>query len=358
MNILIIFIVIFFIFFNRINNTELFTNFKASCKKLPRALNNALEKKNIKRVEDDSWDFYIPCSYTKCESNIKAFKNKFTNKKIFMIDGCDWIASKTALWKLIKKEFPKNAPLIMPKTFVLSSQKDRKDFKEFYLKKKLRYPNSKFILKNFKQRQLGLKLSDNFNKIINSIDDGFKLAQDFLENPFIINNRKVNLRYYLLIVCHKDKIKGYLYNDGFVYYTPKFYKKYSLDFDRNITTGYIDRSVYLENPLTVKEFRKYLGEYKAKKWDVEVYNKVNMVMQALSNKICSNDKLKNSIKFQIFGADLAPDENLNGTLMEINKGPDIGFKDEKDGNLKKNMVYDAFSVLEDKNEKHEFKRIY
>ena len=41
------------------------------------------------------------------------------------------------------------------------------------------------------------------------------------------------------------------------------------------------------------------------------------------------------MKFQIFGADIAPDENLNVTIMEINKGPDIGFKDERDGNLKK-----------------------
>ena len=66
------------------------------------------------------------------------------------------------------------------------------------------------------------------------------------------------------------------------------------------------------------------------------------------------------MRFQIFGADLAPDENLEGTLMEINKGPDISFKDERDGGVKKNMVLDAFNVIDpiDNKVKHGFIKVF
>ena len=46
--------------------------------------------------------------------------------------------------------------------------------------------------------------------------------------------------------------------------------------------------------------------------------------------------------------------------MEFNKGPDIGFKDEKDGNLKKNMIKEAFNIIEpSKNSKvNSYTRVY
>lgn len=325
---------------------ENFANYKSECSYLPRAVQEALDKRKMKKVDDKTWDYYVPCGYTYCENNVRAFKNEETGKKIFMIDGCDWIASKVAIWKLIKQEFGNKAHTVMPETFILTESKDMERFKKFYELRKSENSKSKFILKNFQQRQEGLKLADNMKDIKDSVKDGFKLVQDYLENPFLINKRKVNLRYYLLITCLEGKIKGYLYNEGFVYYTPEFFEKYSMDFKKNITTGYIDRKVYDENPLTLGDFRKFIGKQKAKIWDAEVIKKMSMVMKALSKEICSSKKLSKHLRFQIFGADLAPDENMDGTLIEINKGPDIGFKDEKDGAVKKKMVEDAFTIIE------------
>jgi len=342
------------------NDIEMFGNYKASCNYLPRAVQHALDTRKMNKVTDDSWDYYLPCGYTRCESNVLAFKNEKTGKKIFMIDGCDWIASKVGLWNLIRREFGKYAHYIMPETFILSSEKDKLRFKKFYMKKKEENKNCKFILKNFRQRQEGLKLANDLKTIFNSVGDGFKLVQDFLENPYTVSGRKVNLRYYLLITCYRGAIRGYLYRDGFVYYTPKLFKKNSMDFKETITTGYIDRKVYEENPLTTQDFRDHLGSIKAKKFDEDVRVKMKGIMQALSKEICSNKKLDHHMKFQIFGADIAPDENLNVTIMEINKGPDIGFKDKRDGDLKKNMVLDVFKIIEpiEGDKPHNFERIY
>ena len=49
-----------------------------------------------------------------------------------------------------------------------------------------------------------------------------------------------------------------MHYNGFVYYTPKKYSNESLHFDHNITTGYIDRKIYEENPLTLKDFYDHL----------------------------------------------------------------------------------------------------
>ena len=342
-------------------NIEDFGNYKSSCKGLPKAVKYALEKRNLKKVDDNTWDYYLPCGYTKCEKNVREFKNEKTGKMIFMIDGCDWIASKVSLWNVIKENFGRFSSEIMPQTFVLSSDKDIEEFKKFYKKKKSENKNCKFILKNYKQRQEGLKLENNLSNILNSVKDGFKLVQDFLENPYLISGRKVNLRYYLLISCKDDKLKGWVYKDGFVYYTPKPFKKNSMDFKETITTGYIDRKIYETNPLTVEDFRKHLGTEKAKKYDEEVNTKLKSIMISLKNRICIEKDLKHHLKFQYFGADIAPDENLNCTIMEINKGPDIGFKDERDGNVKKNMIHDIFKVIDPKDEedkKHGFTRIF
>ena len=87
---------------------------------------------------------------------------------------------------------------------------------------------------------------------------------------------------------------------------------------------------------------------------------MHAVMKSLSKQICSNKSLDHHLKFQIFGADIAPDESLKATLMEFNKGPDISFKDKADENVKKNMIRDVFDIIDPIKRKDEngFKRIY
>jgi hypothetical protein len=50
-------------------------------------------------------------------------------------------------------------------------------------------------------------------------------------------------------------------------------------------------------------------------------------------------------KCVIMGADVAVDADLGIKLMEINKGPDLRYKDERDGHVKFNMIRDTFYEL-------------
>ena len=115
------------------------------------------------------------------------------------------------------------------------------------------------------QRQKGLLLSKDYNFILDELhnkNSKFIIIQKLLQNPLLINKRKINLRVYFLIICKGKSKKGYIYKDGFIYYTRKFYKKNELHFDYHITTGYIDRSVYKTNPLTHSDLYKFLGKKK------------------------------------------------------------------------------------------------
>ena len=70
-----------------------------------------------------NYDYYIPCSYNSCEKDVLAFENKKKGKKIFLIDGCDWIGSKIALWALLVDHYGNEASKYMPTTFLLENKK-------------------------------------------------------------------------------------------------------------------------------------------------------------------------------------------------------------------------------------------
>ena len=73
---------------------------------------------------------------------------------------------------------------------------------------------------------------------------------------------------------------------------------------------------------------------------------MNNVVAALAPTMCKNKKLSHHIRFQVFGSDVAPTENLDAYLMEINKGPDLNAKDERDKQVKLGMQRDIFKVIE------------
>jgi hypothetical protein len=179
--------------------------------------------------------------------------------------------------------------------------------------------------------------------------NGFYLVQDYLYNPYLIINRKVNFRVYTLIVCRNGVVEGYIHKDGFVYYTPQDYDEDDPTFDKHITTGYIDRKIYDKNPLTIEDFRAHLEKEQAGssiKWDNNVNKLMHDIIEGVSIKVCKNNKLKRHTLFQLFGSDVAPTKDLEAWLMEINKGPDLDAKDERDKKVKTRVQEDIFKVVD------------
>lgn len=302
----------------------------------------------------------VPCTYEATEqevinlqnNNIK--KNKFgDNLRVFMLNNTDFMVSKWHLWEFLNNKYGEEfAGTLVPKSWNLTVDALYNNFVKSYDKNKL------YITKNNHQRQEGLEIIDDINKIDRK---KYVLIQELLQNPYLINGRKINLRVYCVVVRTKNNVKCYSYNDGFMYYTPELFIKGSNEFKRNITTGYIDRKIYEENPLTHKDFKIYLdsnrplsvaeqhvvtsGNGGNNKLSTYIFNKINELLRNVLDVFA--DKLGNvnlGTSFQLYGIDVAIDENLNAMMMEINKGPDISIKDERDGTVKKQLVRDMLKI--------------
>lgn len=85
-------------------------------------------------------------------------------------------------------------------------------------------------------------------------------------------------------------------------------------------------------------------------------------MQAINRPLCKNDNLRKGISCQIFGIDIAPDKNLGAKIIEINKGPDLGFKDDRDAGVKLKVIKDLFDLIGlktlDEGEENEYIKVW
>lgn len=304
----------------------------------------------------------VPCSYETTEKEIieiyyQGIKDNIYRDKIriFMLNNTDLMVSKLALWKFLKKYYgEKIASTMIPYSWDLTDNNEIEIFKNKYDSNKL------YITKNNNQRQEGLQIHTNLQSILDS-KDKYILVQELLQDPYLINNRKINLRVYVLAIRDNYyNIKLQIYRDGFMYYTPELWEINNPSFKKNITTGYIDRQVYNENPLTHIDFRKYLDSDR-ELTEIEKYYKINYPKNRLSKYIFSQiyELIGNTFKvyeeiiglktygvsFQLYGVDIAINNELRPMIMEINKGPDLSAKDGRDKELKLNLSTDILKSI-------------
>jgi len=347
---------------NMVNITDLDRSAKwtrnKKCKYLMnKTLRNILKKYNIKETKNDDWTIYFPCTYNKINDEIKAATPTKKDQRLFIVKNADELTSKNAIWKnLVKKYGRIYAKLMMPATYILSNRNDIKLFNKEYRDNKF------YILKKNIQRQKGLKITNNKKDILYGINQGYVIVQELLQDPYLIDKRKINMRFYLLLVCKNSEIISYVHREGFMYYTKVPFKKGSLERDPNITTGYIDRKVYEINPLTHGDLRKYLDRVDRDLLDVEmklikekkilseyvfnnIYRLLKDTVNCVKNNVCHNSHLKDYLTFQLFGVDIAINNKLKPQLMEINKGPDMSAKDKRDSDIKHKVMSDVFRVL-------------
>ena len=348
--IFIILIIIFiFLYFSQKKNNHKpnnhkpnnYTFYKSNNYIITNLLKQTLKKHNFKKNQNiTTCDLYLPNTYTFVEDELLDLNTK-SNNFIFAIDGCDKLAGKNNIWNLLENHYNRNiASTLMPETWILDEPKHIKLFKQNYIKNKI------YILKKNIQRKNGILLTNDYNQIIKNIDSDYIVIQNYIKNTLLINNRKLNLRIYLLIVRKNNKIHSYLYQNGKCIYTNKDYK-YSLDMEENITSLNLDTKIYETNPLTLFDLKNYLNK-KNIDYDIifkKIHNNIKLLHNAYKNKIGICPKFTNNTCFQLFGLDYIITKNLNILLLEINKGPNMSFINSTDKNLKLKLFNDIFDTI-------------
>lgn len=305
-------------------------------------------KDNFTKTDDDDYQLYSMCDYTHAQQELEQ-NNYFKDKKdtvIATIDGIDNIAAKDGLWKLLYKHYGrKGAEKLVPQTWLTY---DSDQMNEFY---KTEFPkDAKFIKKKNIQAQKGLSVFTDKVEAKNAFSEGYVVIQRILDDPYLIEGRKLNYRVYVLITCTGNRKRIYRYLDGFLYYGQDPLGEGKTD-RQIITTGYLDdRSVYDRNPLTLQEFGLYLNKTHGFGTSDKVNRMINEVIRnvfaAFKQGICKATEGNEIVYAQLYGADLQMNENMSQMhVIEYNKGPSLTVMDDKDGGLKRAMIADYYAIL-------------
>ena len=335
--------------------------------KMIQVYKDILNEYDIKQTDKNDWMIYIPCSYNNSEKQIKKISSNLEDQRIFIVNNTDQISSKSNLWKnLVSKYGLDYTTKIAPNSYIIEDDGDLNRFLKDFSKDKI------YIMKKNIQRQEGIKITNDKDEILNSYKNKYVIVQELLQDPYLINGRKTNMRFYVLLVCQNNELSIYVHSEGFIYYTKSPFKRNTLNWSNNITTGYIERWIYKVNPLTHSDFKNYLDNYdrpllEAEKMLIEnnkkisetvfnrIYNLIVMVVKALDHKLCVGSHLEKNITFQLFGFDIAVDDKLYPKIIEVNVGPNLKLHDERDSEVKHAVIRDLFKVLKivpDENNKY------
>lgn len=341
--ILIIFLSLFlFIYKLKKNYSETFDIRYKKCSKIPVSgiMKNIFNQHQIR--PNNKWNLYIPCGYTNVENELENIKVSSKEQIIFGLSGCDKIVSKNNIWELLQNKYGRSfASTIMPQTYILEKDSDINLFKRNY------HSQKKYILKKNVQRKEGILLTKDLNTILKAKYKGYKVVQEYLNDILLINNRKINLRIYVLIIAKNRKIKSYLHQQGKCIYTNKDYNPDKLDFESHITSYNLDLDIYKINPLTLEDLKSYFQHLK---YDYNIlFKKIKKIIyytiQASKNQLGQLKSLKNNTCFQLFGVDIILDQQLNPYLLEFNKGPDMSPKNKTDRQIKTKVEEDMFNLV-------------
>lgn len=286
------------------------------------------------------------------------------------IKGSDWMACKARMYKIMEQYFDRLRmrhllDAFLARTYVLDRPADLQVLTERH-QRLLEQGQSTpvYILKQNVQRQQGHMLTQELDTIHtiakdtnhakNTSEPPYMVAQEMLQDPFLIRGRKINMRMYLLIVIRHSNTSSsskdpefYLCNNGFLYYTPKPFVPYSVDKEQVITTGYIDRRVYEENPLSHRDLEAYLGPIDYAKLTQHIMTLFGHVKGAFQSLLQDENRNIPGTKYLVYGCDVAPSRQLETLrLMEINKGPDLSYKDERDKEVKLTMIEDMIKIVQ------------
>ena len=204
----------------------------------------------------------------------------------------------------------------------------------------------------------GIKILKNINEINKN-----KILSEYISNPLLIDGKKFDLRYYLLVTSH-NPLRLYLYEDGL---TRIASEKYSLDLDK------IDNLfIHLTTSSINKKNKKYKINSKAKSKDSNTWSILILKKYLISNGINYNIilekikdiaikslisvsnielnaedkiKMKENNLFELYAFDILIDTNLKPWLIDFNYNPSLNIESDLNKKLKTKMFTDMYNIL-------------
>ena len=171
-------------------------------------------------------------------------------------------------------------------------------------------------------RSMDMLITDNLKEIIRAVETGPKICQKYICNPFLMNNKKFDLRF-IIAVKSLLPLELYFYDKMFwIRSANKDYNKESLSFDDyEVHFTVMNYSKFGIQTIYDKDFINYLKEKKIE-WE-PIYNKLKMKVKNVMLLACKDcPQMINYNSRAIYGLDAILDEQLEPHIIEINYQPD------------------------------------
>jgi hypothetical protein len=273
------------------------------------------------------------CDYSKYlfveYDELEYYSDRYHNKIFSNIPNNRIISNKSQIWETLKNN---NSQHITPFTFILPNE---------YEEYKKSCGSKKFIFKNNKQQQKGLKLVDKCESL--EISNEYLVAQIYMLDPYLYKGHKINIRLYMIINVNSKGIFGYVSDDGIVSYTKNIYNEYTIDPNSNIASFYDSRKLYDDNfPITLNEFENYEIYFKCVELTKQLFDSYR---NAMKDYVVKNE---NSY-YEIFGIDYFVDSKENPLILEVNSGPGMTPYGKKDKIMRDRVIENYFYIMTNNN---------
>ena len=278
-------------------------------------------------------------------------------------------------YKVYKRLFPKLYNFV-PDTYILPA--DSEIFENIYKKNK----KSLWIVKPVNMsRGRGVHLLKDESELKELIKKSYDenaipdLISRYLDKPHLINNKKYDLRIYVLVASFTP-LRFYMYYNGLVRFATEDYQK------GNYNNVYIHITNYSinKNNLNYKSNQKNNKEIEeleeendneeeddSSKWSLVEYRNyfkklgLNNIMDNIWKQIedivikslitIANDNckemsvIKNNSLFELYGYDIFIDESFRAWLLEVNVNPSLHCTSPLDLSIKTELVTDIFNIV-------------
>lgn len=235
-------------------------------------------------------------------------------------------------------------------------------FSNFFSEAKTKYKNHKFILKPTNQSEGdGILVFDNYRKLPTWKADFAEynevVAQTYLPNPLIVNQRKWDMRIYVLVTSIHP-LRVYMYRDGIIRFaSTKYTRANAHKRTAFLTNTFVNQKFATGDDLTWP-FPKMYHYLKNKGIDADLL--WQRIEQAVVNLLLSaepeflhkfkdlQDDFTCDVCYQLLGVDVIVDDNIIPRVIEVNGEPSMkltGKNESHYDHTKISMTHDLTNLL-------------
>ena len=307
----------------------------------------------IQSKSNEDWTILWSSGHIK----LNLYKNLTPWQKMNHFPRSNELTRKDLLYKNLSKlkaQFPGSKFDFIPESYILPNEYS-------FLKDQMeRKPNQFWIIKPVAMSQgRGIFLTKNINEIPNNFS---MIASRYINNPFLINKKKFDLRIYVFVTSIVP-LRIYRYNEGLTRFSSNNYSNDVNDRCAHLTNYAVNKNNknYVQNcepfdidynssKWTLASFRQYLEEHGI---DSEVvFDKIDDIIvktlisceNSLINAIAKHTEFQENC-FELYGFDILLDDKLNTWIMEVNLSPNLHFDAAIDLKIKGEMIAEIFDLI-------------